>query len=109
MRLQPINEIEREKYGTKRVWKKCNHGTWLSPCPVCKEEKQVKKLLNSVTKLQKISKILHTAPLENFNNKSIVLLHIALELELERLSKIFNEISDKINSPIRIRIDEESK
>ncbi len=71
--------------------------------PYLQRRKTGKKLLDSVTKLKKISKTLQSAPLQKFNNNSTTLLHTGLGLELERLSKIFNEISDKINSPIRIK------
>lgn len=37
---QKSDEKEREEYGKKRVWVDCKHGRWLSPCPVCAEEKK---------------------------------------------------------------------
>jgi len=66
------------------------------------ETPQTKKLLNRIVKLEKLSKILRSAPLKKFNKTSIILLHMGLELELERLSKIFNETAIKLNLPVRI-------
>lgn len=67
------------------------------------EKSQTKKLLNRVNKLERLSKILHSAPLKKFNRTSIILLHTGIEIELERLSKIFNETSVQLNLPIRIK------
>lgn len=67
------------------------------------EKSQTKKLLNRVNKLEELSKILQFAPIKKFNKSSIILLHKGLELELERLSKIFNETAAQLNSPIRIK------
>lgn len=40
-------EQEREEYGMKRVWEKCKHGMWLSPCPVCIEQRTKKSEIKS--------------------------------------------------------------
>ncbi len=41
-----INELEkeREEYAKERVWEDCKHGRWLSPCPICAEEKKIADL-----------------------------------------------------------------
>ena len=61
-----------------------------------------KKLLNRVSRLKKVSKIISAAPLDKLNHRSLVLLHMGIEIELERLSKIFNDTAMQIRSPIRI-------
>jgi hypothetical protein len=60
------------------------------------------KLLNRVNKLEKLAKTLQSAPLKKLSPKMLNLLQTGLELELERLSKIFNETAIKIKSPIRV-------
>jgi len=66
----------------------------------------MKKLLNKVSRLEKVSKIISAAPLNKFNHRSLVLLHMGIEIELERLSKIFNDTAIKIHLPIRIVKDD---
>ena len=66
---------------------------------------QTNKLLNRVNKLEKLAKTLQSAPLKKLSPKVLNLLQIGLELELERLSKIFNETAIKIKSPIRIKVE----
>lgn len=63
------------------------------------------KLRNGVTKLEKLSKIIQHAPLNKLDHQTLVLVRTGIELELERLSKIFNETAIQINLPVRIKRD----